>query len=191
MTLADSVRPSPATELPSPPADGLTVTVVLHAPDATPPTQGWLEGHLEKIARRVKVNAGEICVAVVDDVEMARLHLRDRSEPGPTDVLTYDLTDRNDRDHAPDDEALRVSGDVVINIDEAERQAWRRRHDTRLEVLLYAVHGLLHLIGHDDASQDDAAAMHQTEDALLAWAGFGAVYASSATSQPDNPSRDD
>ena len=73
-----------------------------------------------------------------------------------------------------------VEGDVVVCVDEARRQAVNRGHEVRAEVLLYAVHGLLHLLGYDDHEPDSAAAMHDREDTLLAALGVGRVYAAGA-----------
>jgi probable rRNA maturation factor len=43
--------------------------------------------------------------------------------------------------------------------------------------MLYLVHGLLHLMGYDDRTPDEARHMHAREDALLDQFGFGCVYA--------------
>jgi probable rRNA maturation factor len=87
--------------------------------------------------------------------------------PGATDVMTFDLRD------SPRDP---LEGDIVISRDVAEREAKRRGHDTRLEILLYALHGLLHLRGYDDHRSADYRKMHTREDELLRAAGLGAVF---------------
>jgi probable rRNA maturation factor len=62
-----------------------------------------------------------------------------------------------------------VEGDIVVCLDEAARQAKKRNHPIRLEVLLYALHGMLHLLGYDDVSARQAARMHRREDACERW----------------------
>ena len=109
-----------------------------------------------------------LSVAVVDDATMAELHERFLGVAGPTDVLTFEL------DH---DAAGRVSeGEVVICLGEATRQAAGRGHGVAEELLLYAVHGLLHLSGYDDRDADAYERMHAAEDDLLAKVGVGAVF---------------
>lgn len=147
---------------------GLRIDLTLDADDADPPLEGWLEPHLARIAALAGVHEGQLSLAVVGDDAMASLHEQYKDVPGTTDVLTFDLRDDPD---AP------LEGDVVLCIDEAARQAARRGHQTRLEVLLYAVHGLLHLLGEDDADEAAAQRMHRREDELLTAAGFGPVFA--------------
>jgi len=98
---------------------------------------------------------------------MKAWHKRHLGKSSTTDVLTFDL--RSD----PDDP---LEADLVICLDQAKRQAALRGHSTDKEVLLYAVHGLLHLIGHDDHQEKSARKMHRREDELLIKAGFGPIY---------------
>lgn len=147
--------------------NAVCVEINLKTRDVDPPVDGWLEEHLARIAAIAGVDEGRICVAVVDDMEMARLHDRYKGVAGTTDVLTFDMRSRAE-------EPLDV--DVVVCRDEAARHAARRGHDTRNELLLYAVHGLLHVTGYDDIDPEGAQAMHRREDELLTAAGFAPVY---------------
>jgi ssRNA-specific RNase YbeY (16S rRNA maturation enzyme) len=52
-------------------------------------------------------------------------------------------------------------------------------------LLLYAVHGTLHLCGHDDRTAREYRIMHRTEDDLLTRLGVGPVF---AASPPESPS---
>ena len=83
-------------------------------------------------------------------------------------MLTFDLRDDADAD---------LEGDVALCVDEAARRAAERGHPVRDEVLLYAVHGLLHLLGEDDHTPADYARMHAREDALLTAIGVGPRFA--------------
>jgi probable rRNA maturation factor len=145
----------------------LCVELTLMTGDTDPPVAGWLEPQLSRIAAAAGAGCGRLALALVDDAEMTRLNERYKSHSGTTDVLCFDLRD---------DDSEPLDADVVICRDEAQRQASRRGHDVRLEVLLYGVHALLHLLGHDDHDPAAAAAMHRREDALLVAAGFSPVY---------------
>jgi ssRNA-specific RNase YbeY (16S rRNA maturation enzyme) len=46
----------------------------------------------------------------------------------------------------------------------------------RMELLLYALHGMLHLSGFDDRTDRDFALMHRTEDSILESLGFAPVF---------------
>lgn len=143
------------------------VALNLHTDDTDPPLGGWLKACLVRVAGRLGLSRGSVSVTVVDDARMSHLHRRYKQEAGTTDVLTFDLRDSRQEE---------MEGDVVICLDEAARQSASRGHETRLEVLLYAVHGVLHLLGEDDHQPPDALAMHRREDELLTAIGCGPVY---------------
>ena len=58
-------------------------------------------------------------------------------------------------------------GDVVISLDTATRQAAAREWRVEEEVALLLVHGILHLIGHEDDSEAGAEAMKKIETRIL------------------------
>lgn len=159
-----SDEPDPADQ---DPASGCVVSLDLQIPDTDPPLAGWFDAKLAQIADLAGVHRGRLSVVVVNDSEMTRLHEQFRGEAGTTDVLTFDLRDRPDQP---------IDADIVICLDEARRQAHQRGHDTRLEALLYAVHGLMHLLGEDDHDQAGYQKMHRREDELLTRAGLGPVF---------------
>jgi probable rRNA maturation factor len=110
----------------------------------------------------------ELSLALVGDARMSALHRRYRGIAGPTDVLSFEL------DH---DRRGRVTvGEVVICVPQAVRQS--RRHGNRIadELLLYALHGMLHLSGFDDTTGPGYQKMHAMEDKVLTRLGIGAVF---------------
>jgi probable rRNA maturation factor len=146
----------------------LRIALQLQAPDTDPPLTRWLPRQLRKLATLEGATRGQLTIAVVDNRTMAALHRRHMKIRGPTDVMTFDLRD------SPRDE---LEGDIVISKDIAAREAKKRGHATRLEILLYALHGLLHLRGYDDHRATDYRKMHAREDDLLRAAGLGKVFA--------------
>jgi len=124
---------------------------------------------IEAVLRRHQVPMARINVAILDDAGTARLNRDHLQHDGPTDVLTFDLRDRDTEDGA-------VDGEIVVSVDAAAREAASRGHGLDAEIALYAVHGVLHLLGFDDADEDDAARMHEMEDEVLSSIGLGAVF---------------
>ncbi len=98
-----------------------------------------------------------LSVAVVDDDEITRLNCRFLGRDRSTDVLAFPYAGGRDC----------LEGEVVVNAEEALRQAEGRSHGPQDELLLYAVHGLLHLLGYDDADARQRKAMHERELAHL------------------------
>lgn len=149
--------------------DGAAPTPDLEVIDgaAAPHLADALADGLRRVLPLVAHPVRRVHVRLVRDAEMARLHERHLGVPGTTDVITFPA----------DADSSAVDVDLALCVDEASRQASRRGHDAARELLLYAVHGVLHEAGHDDHERDTAARMHAEEDRLLAAAGFGPVYA--------------
>lgn len=126
----------------------------------------WLARVVRRALERQRVDRAEISVLLVGDRRMARLHEEWLGEPGPTDVITFDLG----ADEPGDRGSLR--GDIVVSAETARRVArefgWAPRH----EVAYYVVHGLLHLVGHDDLDPVARRAMRARERVLMAAAGL-------------------
>jgi probable rRNA maturation factor len=138
-------------------------------------TAAWA-GQIRRAARAALgaegVQAGHLDIAVVDERMMKRLHGRWMGKETATDVLTFDL----ERQIAKTPRRRRVEGQIVVCDSVARKNARESRGNWRDEVLLYVVHGCLHLCGYDDRTADDAARMHRREDSILAKLGRGAVY---------------
>ena len=162
----------------------LSIELDLDAPDVTPPARGWLEPRLRRLASLAGVASGELSLLVVDDGEMSAMHRAHTGVAGTTDVLTFDL-----RDQRHQASKTHVEGDLLLCRDEAARQAADRGHSAREELLLYALHGLLHLLGYDDHTPASSASMHAREDELLRLAGLPPLFAAGATPEPPETTR--
>jgi len=147
--------------------DGFRVSVNLEVLDTDPPLVDWLGPRLAQVASVAGLNVGQVQVCVVGEAVMDSLHQRYRSQPGPTDVLSFDLRDDPDEP---------LEGDIIICKEEAARQAACQGHETRSEILLCAVHGLLHLAGLDDQTPEGFEQMHWLEDELLTRIGVGPIF---------------
>lgn len=159
--------------------DPITVAAVYHTDITCHELEGWLDQELRRAIELEGVTQAQISIAVVGDEEMAELHEQYTGVSGTTDVLTFDLNASAEGGSPPVSSGTNsstIEGDIVICLDEAQRQASERDHDTRHELLLYAIHGLMHLLGEDDKSQADFERMHAREDALLERMGYGPLF---------------
>jgi probable rRNA maturation factor len=105
---------------------------------------------------------GALAVALVDDREIRRLHRDHLGLDSPTDVLAFPLGG------APGG----LLGEVVASAETAARIARERGHPAREELLLYVVHGVLHLLGFDDHAPAERKKMRAAERAALRAAGI-------------------
>jgi rRNA maturation RNase YbeY len=113
-----------------------------------------------RLALRVLEQArAELSLALVGDAEMAELNLRHRGRRGPTDVLSFSPR----RDAA---NAAAWLGDVVIDVEQAARQARRARRRLDDELAKLVIHGVLHLLGHDHEVAAEARSMRAEERRL-------------------------
>ncbi len=130
----------------------------------------YLRRHLRAAHALLAPSLAELSIALVGDKRMSNLHVQFLNVAGPTDVLTFPLeVDRRGRVTA---------GEIVVCVPEAKRRAAGHGVTVRQEVLLYAVHGLLHLCGYDDLTPAGFRRMHRKEDDLLARLGVGPVFGS-------------
>ncbi len=96
----------------------------------------------------------EISVAFVDNPTIHTLNKRYLDHDEPTDVLSFPLSEPG---------AKRLAGELVIGAEVALAQAKERGHDVQQELALYVIHGLLHLCGYDDKTEEDARLMRERE----------------------------
>lgn len=167
---------APDGEDPDPEPSGVELSFTLDTLDTDPPAAGWIESRLAEALRLTGVTSGSLSVTLIDDATMSRLHGEHCGDPTTTDVLTFDLSDTRGTSEAGSP-LTQIDGDLVICRDEAQRQADERGHDARAELLLYAVHGLMHLLGEDDHDEASYQHMHRREDELLTRLGLGPLFA--------------
>ncbi len=134
-----------------------------------------LRRRLTDVMRREGCPEGfELSVLLTDDREISLLHEKWLGLPGPTDVLSF-----------PQDDPRRGGGpgaslgDVAISLDTAAGQAARAGIPLACEVLLLAVHGVLHLLGYDDTTEDGFRKMREREMTYVPEAFNGAEEAAS------------
>lgn len=127
--------------------DPLDTNVLLSNRQEVPVDEEGLRELAASCLRAEGVSDSELSISFVTLDEMAGLHERYMSEPGPTDVLSFPMDGR--------EEEARVLGDVVI----APEFAARNNLDLRSELRLLLVHGILHLLGYDHEEETERARM--------------------------------
>jgi probable rRNA maturation factor len=117
----------------------------------------------------------EVEITLCADAEMARLNFDHMGERQPTDVLAFPLHEwvlegrhsqlADDDGYGPPGPLL--LGDVVLDVDQAVRQASEGRWSVAEELAMLTIHGCLHLVGHDHAEMDEEQAMRGIEHSVL------------------------
>jgi probable rRNA maturation factor len=130
----------------------------------------------ETLRAALTIGSSEIELTLCGDAEMERLNFDHMGERGPTDVLAFPLHEWSvdgRESHLADDDGVSppgplLLGDVVIDVDQALRQAADGDWSVIEELVLLAIHGTLHLIGHDHADIDEEERMRRLEHEVLA-----------------------
>jgi len=111
----------------------------------------------------------ELSVLFTDDEHMAALNRQYRDKEGPTDVLSFPMTEDLDGEIAPALFEPVMLGDVVVSVETALRDAEELEQSFERTVDRLLIHGILHLLGYDhEKSQVDAMCMTKEEERLMA-----------------------
>jgi len=105
----------------------------------------------------------ELSITLVDSADMEELHLEWMREPGPTDILSFPMDElRPSEDPQPG-----ILGDIVICPEFVAADPDRAGMSMVERMAFLLVHGMLHLIGYDHATEDEYEAMFAFQDRLL------------------------
>lgn len=109
------------------------------------------------ILKGASIREARISLAFVDDPTIARLNQQYLDHEGPTDVLSFVLEQGEGR----------IEGEVVASAETASREASRFGWTPHDELLLYVIHGTLHLVGYDDRTAGQRSRMRAQEREVL------------------------
>jgi probable rRNA maturation factor len=119
-----------------------------------------------RLGLKMEGRDADLSVVITGDAEMRDLNLRFGGRDCETDVLAFGYGE----------DAESVEGEIIVNAELAARQAESRAHSAQGELMLYLVHGLLHLTGCDDHEEEETRQMREREQRLLEAAGYSVVY---------------
>ena len=107
-------------------------------------------------------NGAKLSIAFVDNNEIKKLNKKYFSSNEITDVIAFPLNDHKNA----------LNGEIVVSVETAVDTAGNRDIDVEGEIILYVVHGLLHLLGYRDGNRNDAKIMHEKESMILKTLGY-------------------
>jgi len=115
-------------------------------------TNSWLRTVAGSELKRI----GDINIIFCSDNYVLDINIKYLKHDFFTDIITFDYCQNNV-----------LSGDLFISIDSVRENALFYNTDFSVELNRVIVHGLLHLIGYDDHSEDDIKIMRSKEDYYL------------------------
>jgi probable rRNA maturation factor len=110
----------------------------------------------------LKITEAKLGINLVGTKEMAKVNWNFLRHEGPTDVITFDHADGGHGVTPPT-----LHGELFICVDEAVSQAKQFGTGWQMEIARYVVHGVLHLLGHDDLKPALRRKMKREENRLV------------------------
>ena len=114
-------------------------------------------------------NDCEVSVTFTDNAQIKELNAQFRNINRETDVLSFPLFDYDgESEEPPVDELTGMLGDVVLSLEQAQKQAKEFGHSFEREAAFLTVHSMLHLLGYDhETGEEDEADMRRRQTAIL------------------------
>lgn len=121
----------------------------------------------------------EVNLLLTSDEEIHRINLEYRGIDRPTDVLSFpqveyeapadfSWAESHEMDCFNPDTGELVLGDIIISLDKVDEQAEKYNHGRKREYAFLIAHSVLHLLGYDHMTEDEAADMEARQSAVLA-----------------------
>ena len=88
-------------------------------------------------------------ISIIDDKQIAKVHGEFMDDPSPTDVITFDY------------------GEILVSAETALSNSEEMQVSLENEVLLYIIHGMLHLGGYLDGSRAEFKEMKSLQEMIL------------------------
>jgi probable rRNA maturation factor len=103
----------------------------------------------------------EICLSFCTESEIKDLNRNFRNKDSITDVLSFNFQDLQNTGE------IQPLGDVIICTTRAQEQAWELGYTLRRELIFLFAHGILHLLGYDHETEEDAEKMFNLQKQVI------------------------
>lgn len=119
----------------------------------------------------------EASVLLADDAQVQTLNREYRGRDAPTNVLAFAALEGGHPVVGEDVHAPLVLGDVIVAYETTLAEAARDGKTPASHLCHLVVHGILHLLGYDHQSEEEAVTMEALEVRILATLGVADPYA--------------
>lgn len=113
---------------------------------------------IEKIIVSENKELGEINYIFCNDDYLHKINVEYLDHDTLTDIITFDYTEENI-----------ISGDILISTERVEDNANDFNVSFQEELLRVMAHGILHLCGYKDKTDEESNFMRQKENEKIAW----------------------
>ncbi len=110
----------------------------------------------------VRGKDARLSIALVDNSRIKELNKQYFNSDKVTDVISFPLSNNKNL----------LSGEIIVSVETAVDTAGKKNITIEGEIVLYIIHGILHLLGYDDCNEEDASVMHEEESKILKTLGY-------------------
>lgn len=115
-----------------------------------------------KLSNEMELNLNrEICLSFCTESEIKDLNRNFRNKDSITDVLSFNFQ------YLQNTGEIQPLGDVIICTARAQEQAWELGYTLRRELIFLFAHGILHLLGYDHETEEDAEKMFNLQKQVI------------------------
>ena len=117
---------------------------------------------IKRILCHEHVLDADLSVVFLTDQRIRTLNKKYLNHDYATDVVTFDLPS-----FLKKKSRKKIEGEIFVSGETAYRNAREYGTDSKRELLLYVVHGILHLLGYQDKAASDKEKMRAKEQEIL------------------------
>ena len=111
---------------------------------------------IESVAKKHNRETGEISYLFCDDEKILEVNQQYLNHDFYTDIITFDYSERD-----------MISGDIIVSLQTVESNSQMYKTDFKDELHRVIIHGILHLCGQGDLSEEEEKAMRDAENSAL------------------------
>lgn len=111
---------------------------------------------IESVAKTYNKETGEISYLFCNDEKILEVNQEYLNHDFYTDIITFDYSEKNT-----------ISGDIIISLQTVESNSQMYKTDFLEELHRVIIHGILHLSGLKDESEEEEKAMRNAENSAL------------------------
>jgi rRNA maturation RNase YbeY len=115
-------------------------------------TSAWIKA----VAGSYSKTVGEIAYLFCNDDKILEVNRQYLKHDFYTDIITFDYSEED-----------KISGDIFISLDTVRSNSQKYTTDYQEELYRVIIHGILHLCGLDDGSEDEKKSMREAENSAL------------------------
>ncbi|MEM8679790.1 MAG: rRNA maturation RNase YbeY [Planctomycetota bacterium] len=142
---------------------------------AYPIDNDLIDAAVSETLRLEQIEEAEISVGILNDAQIRPINREFLDHDWATDAISFTF----------DDDPSKLAGEVLVSAETAARVSTQVGWPMMHELILYVIHGTLHLTGHDDQQASARQQMRNCEAVVLA--RLGIAMPDAAAVNPDAP----